>query len=325
MASAILRQLTVFAARFGRSVATAWKHLTPSGWGARLGEQQAFRQGPLLHHFLLAPTLLSLFWTSGSADTSREVYCTSTRATLSWTSSSQFSLPRQPSRKGTRIWLRVAPFPLGLPRQQFLRVRRDFFSFPESQRFARTRHAKDTGWKSCQLHQTSEEFLNCEVTSEVPGVLMMGGAGGANGAGRRTQWGSPAKLLRVRSRPPWTIQAPRASQPRKNGNVGRFGVGARSSDDVSGIRSGLNPTFYPSSCVWSFQASRKTTKHSQVCARTEGRVHPTDRAREGLFGACAEADAADHYIGARLEGAQPKVEPRRYDASRTCCARATSC
>ena len=74
----------------------------------------------ILPHSPLAPSLFSLFWSSGSADTSREVCCVNTLVGASWRSSSQFPLPLQHWRKSAR---RVARFPPGHPRRisQFTR------------------------------------------------------------------------------------------------------------------------------------------------------------------------------------------------------------
>ena len=129
MARAIFSHVTVLAAFSGGSVSTASNQQTLSGCGAKFGQLQIIRYGRLLISllpFLLASTPFSLFWTSGSAGTSREVHCASTRATSSWTSSSFLRLHLQPWRKGALLWLRVARFPSGPLRRLFLRVCRSF-------------------------------------------------------------------------------------------------------------------------------------------------------------------------------------------------------
>ena len=73
MARAIFSQVTVLAAFSGGSVSRASNQQTPSGWGAKFGQLQIIRYDRLLTSllpFLLATTLFSLFWTSGSAGTS---------------------------------------------------------------------------------------------------------------------------------------------------------------------------------------------------------------------------------------------------------------
>ena len=94
-----------------------------------------------------------------------------------------------------------------------------------------------------------------------------------------------------------------------DGNVVWSRVGPGRPDGASNDRSGLESLPFVSFLCFpfvSFQVSRKTTKHTQVCAGTGGRVHPTDRARRRLFGACPEGDAGRSLRRARLEGAQPE-------------------
>ena len=176
MARAIASQATVLAALSGGSVSTASNRLIPSGWRARFGQLQVIRYGRLLTPllpFLLAPTLFSLFCTSGSTGTSREVHCAVTRATSSWTSSTHSRLPRQHWRKGAPLWLRVAHFPSGPLRRRFLRVWR-LFQFPQkvreslalsrlrkldggrpSWKVVGTRQAEETGWRPSQSRSHS--------------------------------------------------------------------------------------------------------------------------------------------------------------------------
>ena len=274
MARAIFSQVTVLAAFSGGSVSRASNQQTPSGWGAKFGQLQIIRYDRLLTSllpFLLATTLFSLFWTSGSAGTSREVHCAITRATSSWTSSSYFRLHQQPWCQGALLWLRVARFPSGFVRRRFLRVC-PWFHFSQKAReslalsrlrnldcpkVGRTCQAAETGSRCSHLHQVGEEFLNSEVASEVSAVLparRVGGTGGIRGRKQRT---SSARLLRGRSLPPWTTETPLASVPRGDGNVVRGCVGADFSDGVSDHRSGLKATHFPSLPCFPFRCPFK--------------------------------------------------------------------
>ena len=233
MARAIFSQVTLLAAFSGGSISTASNQQTPSGWRAKLGQLQIIRYGRLLTSrlpFPLAPTLFSLFWTSGSAGTSREVHCAFTRATPSLASSSFLGLHLQPWLKDALLWLRVARFPSGPLRRLFLRVCRSFHFSSKRPRVIRTlqaeetgwrtsqldclkvgvtRQAKETGWKPFQLtcqrlgrtrqHQVGEEFLNSEVASEVPALLSTRRICGTGGLGGGIQRTSSASLNRGRS------------------------------------------------------------------------------------------------------------------------------
>ena len=65
--------------------------------------------------------------------------------------------------------------------------------FPGSPKVARTRQAEETGSRSCQLHQTGEEFLNFEDALEETGIPKTGQAGGLDEVHRRAQKGSSRK------------------------------------------------------------------------------------------------------------------------------------
>ena len=179
MARAIFSQVMVLAAFSGGSVSRASNQQTPSGWGAKFGQLQIIRYDPLLTSllpFLLATTLFSLFWTSGSAGTSREVHCAITRATSSWTSSSYFRLHQQPWCQGALLSHRVARFPSGFVRRRFLRVCR-WFHFHQKAResLALSRLRKlDPGVLVQQVRTAAAQAEQCATEALVLGVRSEG-------------------------------------------------------------------------------------------------------------------------------------------------------
>ena len=111
----------------------------------------------------------------------------------------------QPWCQGALLWLRVARFPSGFVRRRFLRVCR-WFHFHQKARESlalvrlrkldpgvliciKSAHSRlKTGSRSFSSASSSEEFLNSEVASEVPAVLLVvqaGFAGASRGHLRR--------------------------------------------------------------------------------------------------------------------------------------------
>ena len=202
----------------GRTASMIWKQLTPSGRRAKSGQQQALRKGPLLttpHLSHLAPPLFALFWTSRSADTSREVHWAATRATSGLTNSSHGR-----SNLASRCTFSR------LPRQLFLRVRQDL---PEDE---------ETGWRSSQLDsprvvRTRQAEETGRRSSHLDSPRTMGRAVGTGGIRRRMQRSSSARCA---------TQTPLATVPRGDSNQ----VGACCSDGGSDSRSGLRLSpFFP--------------------------------------------------------------------------------
>ena len=130
-----------------------------------------------------------------------------------------------------------------------------------------SRQAEEPGSRGSHPHQVGEEFLNYEGTSEVPAVLPVERTGCTGGMRGRMQRSSSARLLRGRSRPPWSTKTPLATVPRGDGNVGRGCVGAGFSDGVPDHRSGLNATFFPSPPCFLFRCPFKQVVRRQSTLR----------------------------------------------------------
>ena len=95
-----------------------------------------------------------------------------------------------------------------------------------------------------------------------------------------------------------------------DGNVACSRVGYGRPDGASDNKSVLKPSLFPCLllfslwCLFTQVVRRQSTL--RFFAGTGGRVHPTDRPRERLSGACPELDAGRSLHRARLEGGQPE-------------------